>query len=72
MSLIINILVGAADLVIISIMMQFEQYALIDITIETNRFVEEFASYILLNIRITLAIIAAFVVWDMVSSFRKL
>jgi hypothetical protein len=71
-SLIINILVGAADLVIISIMMQFEQYAIIDITIETNRFVEEFASYILLNIRITLALIAAFVVWDMVSSFRKL
>lgn len=72
LSLIFNVLIGAANLVIISIMMQFEQYAFIDINIETNRSIEEFANYILLNIRITLAIIAAFVIWDMISCFRKL
>jgi hypothetical protein len=71
-SLIVNLLIGIADLVVISIMMQFDQYAIFDSSLESGRFIEEFVNNIGLNIRITLSVIAVFVIWDLFSSIRKL
>lgn len=70
-SLIFNILLGMADLVVIVIMMQFDHYANIESFEEYGRVVNEFVGHLELNVRITLAVIAGFVIWDIVSSFRK-
>ncbi len=71
-SLMVNILIAVADLVIIAIMLQFDQYATVNPDVETGRFVGEFIANIDLNIQITLSVIALFVIWDLVSSYRKL
>lgn len=71
-SLILNIIIGIADLIIIAIMMQFDQYAIFESTGESSRFVDEFINNIGLNIRIALSIIGALVIWDLISSYRKL
>ncbi len=71
-SLVVNLLIGIADLVIIFIMMQFEQYAVFDSTLDAGRFIDEFINNIDLNVRITLSVIAGFVIWDIISCIRKL
>ena len=71
-SLVVNLLIGIADLVIIFIMMQFEQYAVFDSTLDAGRFIDEFINNIDLNVRITLSVIACFVIWDIISCIRKL
>ncbi|MBV1907674.1 MAG: hypothetical protein KUG78_00040 [Kangiellaceae bacterium] len=70
-SLVFNIIVGIADLIIISIMMQFDQYVIIDLADSADKLTRIF-EYTDLNIRITLAVIAGFVIWDLISSYRKL
>ena len=71
-SLILNILLGAADLVVIIIMFQFDQYATIEPVEEYGRGLQEFVQHIELNVRITLTVIAGLVIWDVFSSVKKL
>ncbi|MFT5572255.1 MAG: hypothetical protein ACI9FR_001178 [Cryomorphaceae bacterium] len=71
-SLILNILLGFANLVVIVIMFQFDQYASIEPAEEYGRFLHEFVGHMELNVRFTLAIISAIVIWDVFSSFKKL
>jgi len=71
-SLIFNVLLGLADLVVIAIMLQFDQYATIESIEEYGRAVAEFIEHIELNMRIVLGVIAGVIIWDVYSSFKKL
>lgn len=71
-SLILNILLGLAYLVVIIIMLQFDQYATLESLQEPGITVTKIVEHMVLNVRITLGIIAAFVIWDIYASFRKL
>jgi hypothetical protein len=71
-SLILNILLGLAYLVVIIIMLQFDQYATLESLQEPGIIVTKIVEHMVLNVRITLGIIAAFVIWDIYASFRKL
>ena len=71
-SLMLNILLGLADLVVIIIMFRFDQYATIEPAEEYGRFLQEFVGHMELNVRITLVIIAGIVICDIYSSFKKL
>ncbi|MFT6046418.1 MAG: putative membrane protein [Arenicella sp.] len=71
-SLILNILLGLANLVVIFIMLQLDQYATLESLQEYGLVVTRFVEHMDLNVRITLGVIAAFVIWDIYASFRKL
>jgi uncharacterized membrane protein len=71
-SLILNILLGLANLVVIIIMLQFDQYATVESLQEYSFAVTKIVEYMALNVRITLGVIAACVIWDIYTSFQKL
>jgi hypothetical protein len=71
-TLILNILLGFANLGVIAIMLQFEQYATIELAEEYGLVLQRFAEYLTVNIRIALTIIAGLVIWDIFSSILKL
>lgn len=71
-SLILNILLGLANLVVIIIMLQFDEYATVEPSQEYGFAVTKIVEYMALNVRITLGVIAAFVIWDIYAGFRKL
>ena len=71
-SLVLNILLDVACLVVICIMLQFDQYATVELLQEYSPAVTKFVEHLALNARITLGVIALFVIWDIYSSYRKL
>ena len=70
--MILNILLGLANLVVIIIMLQFDEYATVEPSQEYGFAVTKIVEYMALNVRITLGVIAAFVIWDIYAGFRKL
>jgi uncharacterized membrane protein len=74
-SLILNIVVGLANLVVISIMLQFDQYVTVGSLQELGPEVSNVIETVLLNvtnIRIILIVIAVLVICDLYSSARRL
>ena len=74
-SLLFNIVIGAADLVVINIMLQFEQYLTVGSLEGHEPKIIKVIENIVLNannVRIVLIVIAGFVIWDIYSSVRKL
>jgi hypothetical protein len=74
-SLILNIVVGLADLIVINIMLQFDQYFTVGSLQEYGPAVTDVVENIVFNtsnVRIMLSIIAVLVIWDIFSSYRKL
>lgn len=71
-SLILNIILGLAAIVVIIIMLQFEDYATLASVEEYGAAVKNVVEHIHLNARIVLGVIAGFVIWDIVASVRKL
>ena len=71
-SLFLNILLGLGYLVVITIMLQFDQYATLESLEEYGAFVTKIVEHKDLNVRITLGVIAGLFIWDIYSSYRKL
>ena len=71
-SLMLNILIGIADLIVIVIMLQFDQYATVESIEGYGRAVQEFVTHLMLNVRIILGVIATIIIWDIYSSLKKL
>lgn len=71
-SLVLNILLGLVHLVVISIMLQFDQYGTLEPLEEYSPAVMNIVEHSVRSVRIVLGVIAVFVVWDIYSSFRKL
>ena len=53
-------------------MLQFDEYATVEPSQEYGFAVTKIVEYMALNVRITLGVIAAFVIWDIYAGFRKL
>ena len=71
-SLVLNIVLGLGYLVVIGIMLQFDQYATLESSEEHGAVVTRVFEHMALNVRIALGVIAGLFIWDIYSSFRKL